>query len=100
VAWDPGKALNPERPRHTRGGLCMPRVFRRGGKRGVRPPRWARRWASGLILIALGIAISLIAAAITWLSPQWPGIEWLWLTTGILSLCCMLAGLRKLGVRF
>jgi hypothetical protein len=61
VAWNPGKALTPKRPRHTRGGLCMPRYYR---KRGTIFWNRVKRYLAGLGLIFIGF---LIASACSYL---------------------------------
>jgi hypothetical protein len=53
--WDPGKALNPRGPRHTRGELCMPKYYRR---RRIMFWNLVKRYLAGFGLIFLGFLIA------------------------------------------
>jgi len=67
--------------------------------RGVRLPRWLRRGLRGALYIALGFAILVIAAVIAWLFSWWPGAAWLLIFLSGLGVCCIMKGLRILGIK-
>jgi len=66
---------------------------------GVRLPRWFRRGLRGVLFIALGFAILGIAAVIAWLFSWWPGAVWLLIFLSGLGVCCIMKGLRDLGIK-
>jgi hypothetical protein len=55
MAWGLIMSLTPKRPRHTRGGLCMPRYYRR---RGTIFWNMVKRYLAGFGLIFLGFLIA------------------------------------------
>jgi hypothetical protein len=55
MTWGPIMSLNPRRPRHTRGGLCMSKYYR---KRGTIFWNMVKRYLAGLGLIFIGFLIA------------------------------------------
>jgi hypothetical protein len=92
MAWDPGKALSPKRPRHTRWGLCVSRYRR---KRGIKLPREIVRWLRGFGFILFGVVLLVVAILFSWV----PRIGWLLLViTGLIAGFCIVWGAKELGV--